>query len=45
MGFDDLPGGQIGAADVPDFALVDEIVERAESFFDRSQRIGRVKLV
>jgi hypothetical protein len=29
----------------PMYRMMDEIVERAESFFDRSQRIGRVKLV
>src|SRR5271163_99169 len=42
---DDLPRRQGRAADVADFALTDEIVERAHGLLDRGQRVGLVLLI
>src|SRR5271155_4517578 len=42
---DDLPRRQGRAADVADFALTDEIVERAHGLLDRGQRVGLMLLV
>src|SRR5580658_974651 len=43
--FHEVPAGKIGAADVTDFAAVNQIVQGAESFFDGSERVEAVHLV
>ena len=45
MRVDDLPAGKIRAADIADFALTDQVVERAQGFLDRRERIGLVQLI
>src|SRR5271156_1687112 len=42
--FHQVPAGKIGAADVTDFSAADEDVERAENFFDGSERVETVEL-
>ena len=45
LGVHDLPGGKVRAADGSHLALLDQVVECAQSFFDGSSRVGLVKLV
>ena len=42
--FDDLPAGEVGAADVAHLACADDIVERAHRLLDRRLRVGEVHL-
>jgi hypothetical protein len=42
---DDLPGREVGTADIAHLALADEIVERAQRLVDRRHSIGAVELV
>src|ERR1700722_17169395 len=45
IGFYELRGREIGAADVADLALLDQVVERAQCLFDRRRRIGTMQLI
>ena len=44
-GLHQVPAGEVGAGDVADFAALDEVVERAEGFFDGGGRVEAVHVV
>ena len=44
-GLGDLPGGQVGQADVPDLARGDQVVQGAQGFLDRGHRVVVVQPV
>jgi hypothetical protein len=45
IGIGDLPAAEVGAADVADLALADQVVERREGLLDGGVGIGDVDLV
>jgi hypothetical protein len=41
----EVPAGKIGAGDVTHLAALGQIVERAQHFFDRRERVKSVKVI
>ncbi len=40
-----MPAGEIGAGDVSHFAAHDKLIERAQNFLDRSERVEAVEVI